>query len=302
MSFFNTLYTCTPQPVVTVVCSKSVPEQLITFHKAFMEQACPGDYHIRDLGNGEIEDLFAQLSITFLGQSFIYGLKDGDLSANERKKFDLFLKNYHGPHTIYFFTSDAAYEKNALVLDIKIDKAAFQEFIQHHKLSGITTSFIDALFAYKPVYTFDEAVKLITYGQLLGARSEQFFSTWITRILSQDVSLFTLSQHFFAQHKAALLQLWQTVQPHYPPEFWIAYFSEQLWQATLFVQCAQAGKAAQAKPYTYRLPFSFTQKDWKKYTVKQLMNAQRFLYEVDHGLKNGYATDGIELFIHAGLK
>ena len=88
---------------------------------------------------------------------------------------------------------------------------------------------------------------------------------------------------------------------HYAPEFWIAFFSEQLWQASIYVQYVSQNNAAEGRKYAYRLPFSFFQKDYKKYTLEQFARAHDFLYAIDHGTKNGSASDGIELFIHAAF-
>ncbi len=302
MSVFQDLLTVSASgSCIKIVCTKSVPEKLVSFHRASLQKLTPQDYRVLLLDDYNLEDLFAQLSITFLGQTSIYAIKDGDISAADRKKLDSFLKEYSGPHTVYFFTSDQIYEKNALLLDAAITKKSFQEFAALSGNTSVAPTFIEKLFTLKTSYTFDESLTLISYAHLLGARSETFFSEWVSRILVDDISLFTLSQHFFAQQKNLLLQEWLRLKDRYPTEFWIAFFSEQLWQAMLYNQYASRGRAAEAKRFAYRLPFSYFQKDWKRYSLAQLTKAHEFLYEVDYGLKNGYATDGIELFIHSAF-
>jgi len=302
VSVFQDLLTVpTSGSCIKIVCTKSVPEKLISFQRTILQKLTPQDYRTLLLDDYNLEDLFAQLSITFLGQTSIYAIKDGDLSASDRKKFDSFLKEYSGPHIVYFFTSDAVYEKNALLFETVIAKKLLLELVTLSNNISVAPNFIEKLFTLKSSYTFDESLTLITYAHLLGARSEAFFADWVTRILVDDISLFTLSQYFFAQQKNLLLQEWSRLKDRYPTEFWVAFFSEQLWQAILYNQYASRGKAAEAKRFTYRLPFSYSQKDWKKYSVAQLTRAHEFLYEIDHGLKNGYATDGIELFIHSAF-
>lgn len=290
---------------ITIFCAQSIPEKIIDFHRltllALSSQALP--YNVILLDDVDLEDLFAQLSITFLGQVCLYALKDGppgSLSPAERKKLNQFLKEYTGPHYLYFFTSDSLYEKNAVVLDTVITQRAFQELVVSTGLN-VAPSFIEKLYLQRSSYTFDEALSLLRYADLLGSRNELFFSTWLTRLLADDTSLFKLSQYFFSQQKNLLIQEWIRLKDHYTPEFWVAFFSEQLWQAALYVQYTQAGKSVEAKRHAYRLPFSFFQKDYKRYTIVQLAKAHEFLYKIDHGLKNGYATDGLELFIHTAL-
>ncbi len=305
MSAFQELLTVPiagAQGCIKILCKKMIPEKLISFHRTIFQRVTPKDYRVILLEGCDLEDLFIQLSITFLGQTSIYALKDGDISVPDRKKLDNFLKEYSGPHTLYFFTSDPVYEKNALVVESIITKKLFQELAFSGGYTAIAPTFIEKLFMLKSSYTFDESLSLLQYAHLLGVRNEAFFSDWVARIVSDDISLFTLSQYFFAQQKNLLLKEWSTLKKRYPVEFWIAFFSEQLWQAILYYQYASLGKAAEAKRFAYRLPFSYFQNDWKRYSFDQLVQAHAFLYEVDHGLKNGYATEGIEIFIHASLR
>ncbi len=304
--FFEKLYAMPAQAgCIMIFCAQSIPEKIINFHRLALLAAGSNTlpYSVILLDDIDLEGLFAQLSITFLGQVCLYALKDGpscSLSPTERKKLNLFLKEYTGPHYVYFFTNDPLYEKNALVLDTVITQRSFQELVMSTGLN-VAPSFIEKLYTYRSSYTFDEALSLVRYADLLGARNDLFFSAWLTRILADDTSLFILSQYFFSQQKNLLIQEWIRLKDHYTPEFWIAFFSEQLWQAALYVQYTQAGKSAEAKRHAYRLPFSFFQKDYKRYTLTQLAKAHEFLYKIDHGLKNGYATDGLELFIHTAF-
>jgi hypothetical protein len=303
MSVFQQLYTVPAKAgCITIFCPKSIPEKLIDFHRTIICSQISSQYRVILLQDCDIEELFAQLAITFLGEAFIYALKDSDISVAQRKKLDAFLKDYLGPHYVYFFTSEPHYEKNGLVLESAVNKKTFQELAAQNGHKALAPSFIDKLYAERASYTFDESIMLMRYANLLGSRHDIFFSEWLNRILVDDISLFTLSQYFFAQQRQLLMAEWARLKDQYPTEFWIAFFSEQLWQATLYIQYAAAGKAAEAKRHAYRLPFSFFQKDYKRYTRQQLAQAHEFLYTVDHGLKNGYATDGLEIFIHSAFR
>lgn len=301
MSVFQQLCALPVNAHTKIFCEKIIPEKLISFHRDSLKNITDSPYHIINLADCDFEDFFAQLSITFLGQTALYALKDGDITPTERKKLDLFLKDYSGPHTLYFFTQQPQYEKNALIIDAVITQKTFQELALISNKKALAPSFTEKLFSYRATYAFDESLTLIEYADLLGARHELFFVEWLDRILVDEISLFTLSQYFFSKQKQLFLSEWSRLKDNYPVEFWVSYFSEQLWQASIYIHFAQAGKALEGKRYAYRLPFSFFQKDYKKYTVEQLTQAHQFLYSVDHGLKNGHATDGIELFIHKAL-
>jgi hypothetical protein len=43
----------------------------------------------------------------------------------------------------------------------------------------------------------------------------------------------------------------------------------------------------EAKKVGFRLPFSFMQRDWKKTSVHELIQAHDCIYALDYGLKNG---------------
>ncbi len=285
---------------IKIFCTKMIPEKFIPFHRAILQSKTPLDYCSISLDGCDLEDLFAKLSITFLGQSSLYAIKDADLTISERKKLDRFLKEYTGPHFIFFFTSQPQYEKNALILDGMITKEEFQVIVTNSN-NVVAPLFIEKLFSLRSTYSFDESLTLVHYASLLGSRSDIFFSEWLDRILTDDVSLFTLSQYFFSQQKDMLSSEWERLKKRYPMEFWIAFFSEQLWQAALYLGYALIGKGPEVRRYTYRLPFSFSQKDWKKYNLNQLALAHELLYKIDHSLKNGCSHDNIDLFVYTAL-
>ena len=156
---------------IKVYCEKTVPDRLITLHRSTIKTE---NYLVINLPECDIDDLFAQLSITFLGQVQVYALKDGDLSPSNRKKVDLFLKQYTGPHTVYFFSSEPQYQKDALVIDRVVTLSTFHELAQLSQKRAVAPAFITKLFTHKKQYTFDQALLLLEYADLLGSRNEIF--------------------------------------------------------------------------------------------------------------------------------
>ena len=124
----------------------------------------------------------------------------------------------------------------------------------------------------------------------------EFFSSWFDRIVEQKQSLFALSNYFFAKDSKNFYAAWRSVAADYPPEFWIAFWAEQLWQAMIFVTLAQTEDLSVAKKSVSRLPFAFMYKDWRKYSVADLTQAHALLYAIDYANKNGSVIDGLELW------
>ena len=72
-------------------------------------------------------------------------------------------------------------------------------------------------------------------------------------------------------------------------------------QALIYVQRARREGMLEAKKGTYRLPFSFLNKDWQKYSPDSLVAAHDALYRFDYNLKHGGTVNGLELWYHRFL-
>ena len=51
-----------------------------------------------------------------------------------------------------------------------------------------------------------------------------------------------------------------------------------------------------AKKISYRLPFSFLNRDWRKFSLEELKGAHSFLYTLDYKLKNNCEPGYLDLF------
>ena len=95
--------------------------------------------------------------------------------------------------------------------------------------------------------TLDDACRMMNYQTVVGRNGNQFFDQWYTKLVLSEVSLFTLSQYFLGRNTKLFLKQWKACKNDYPPEFWVAYWSEQLWQAAQYVSKAKAYGVAEAK-------------------------------------------------------
>ncbi len=244
------------------------------------------------------------LSISFLGQSSVYVIYAG---AESNGKFDAqflgFLTSYTGPHRLILFTKpDQALPElpstERITVPEAIDRATYSTlyaFLRPGELCD--PKFVQQLFGRAELgasatISLERACVIVAYQAVVGKNYEQFFTNWFDKVCEPKRSLFTLSQYLFAQDGPRFYALWLEVKDDYAQEFWVAYFSEQIWQALSFVAARQAGAQPQQGN---RLPFSFGQRDWKRHTIPNLSQAFDLLYRIDYSNKNGALTEGFDL-------
>jgi len=258
-----------------------------------------------DIGTLRFSDVVCQLEMALLGNTSLYWLKDLSLlSDTVIRQYTAYIQQYQGPHQVYFFTTQPVPLTDICIVQFPdvINESEYRDlalFFQQD--SGVIDTFIKALFARNKTISFENALLLIQYQLFLGRKFQSFMQHWLPRIVVSEQSLFTISQLFFARNYAQFLKEWHMMKSQYPDEFWIVFWSEQLWQALIFIEHVKRGQLAEVRRKVFRLPFSFMNKDWKMYSEPELMRAHQFLYEVDYGMKNGHATEGIDLFVHSFL-
>ncbi len=284
------------------------PSLFFTILKDKLKQQTNNTIYFLDIKNLEQSSIKSTLETSFLGSSSVYWLGDLTLLSEQDTKFWLnYFKDYSGPHTVLFFISDTNPQLQQLLqnkskeqifvkLEPTIDKNSYINFYKFFLNQNIDPSFVENLFSARSLIPLDIASILFNYQSLLGKKHEAFFSDWADKIVISEKSLFTLSQHFFAKNNTQFFELWAQVKDTYPDEFWVAYWSDQLWNAIFYIQYMRANMTKEAK-YINRLPFAFIQKDWKKCAFYELQTAHEFLYQIDYGLKNGTATNGIDLWL-----
>lgn len=280
----------------------------------------------------ELDTLKGQLEMSFLGTRLVYFVKHAHtLDEAGKKSWESFIKKYEGPHCIVYVKVSARQSKASAAsiqpalpiaelttspevwstsavsrLSISIDLVDMQLYqtLAHFLYPDVALDsfFLSQLFHRHETLSLDDACRMMAYQATVGRKCEPFFAQWLSRLIVPQKSFFTLSQYLFARRPQLFLEQWDICKGQYPPEFWIAYWSEQLWQAMLFVQRARAKGIFEAKKGTYRLPFSFLNKDWALHTPESLAAAHEALYRFDYNLKNGGTGHGLELWYHRFLR
>ena len=266
----------------------SLQTELISY---FKNKYCPeGSYIILDCETVSVESLVAYLTMPLFGAG-VYSIKNSRMLTGQAKKFyGTFLPEYKGPQ--YIFLHDHALDmlESAACLKIVLpDKITAELYaLCAQVFYGLTDKlFVQELFSKYTVLSCEQAFLLLKYQRILGAKASVLLPYWFDKLLEPHYSLFTLSSYLFAGQRTEFFTLWASVSGEYPQEFWVAFWSEQLWQALLFINKQQTCGLAEAKKLAVRLPFSFMQKDWRRYTCVYLTQAHTALYTLDTRIKNG---------------
>lgn len=247
------------------------------------------------------------LEMSFLGQSSYYWLHELGVDSKTRQQIYKYLANYQGPHHILIFinSEDALPEtlSHKIDLDFKINK----EINSLVKLFPSTNHFRIIKFIkniqehLNMPFTLDQLCLLMQYGSLV-RDLEEFDLKWIQQIIGAEQSLFELSKHFLFRDSKAFYKSWALVQTAYSEQFWIAFFSEQLFRAYWFIIYQKSGDFKLSKQIGFRLPFDFMKTGWRYIDPNLLKSTHHFLYQVDYQLKNGGSELWLETFLNKFFK
>lgn len=285
-----------------VFTGSAYPLLFFSYIATALNKQKPGFMTIVDPDSQEESHIRAQLQTSFLGMQRMFWF--GSISALEsgaQKSWRKFLAEYNGPNTIMFY-ADEAIELNGKALEFAlpptIDKKSFPALIALAGLpaSRATEEFTKSLFERVPSVSLENACLLAQYAGLMGLNNDEFFDHWFNKLVVSDSSLFTLSQYFFAQDAKSFFAYWAKVHEQFAEPFWITFWSEQLFRAHAFVEYMRQNKRAEAQRISYKLPFSFMQRDWKRYNSESLRKAHDELYHLDYQFKNGGTPYALDLF------
>lgn len=246
----------------------------------------------------------ARLATSFLGTSIFYWFGNlAKLNYKIQERWITYLQEYRGPHTIAFFiTEDISFSFTQKTVIVNIpDAVSREEMIMLQQLLPTISStwnkqFLQQLEKKHKNIPLDLSCLLIHYALLIGKNSDTFFTAWLDYIMPLQTSLFLLSQHFFAKNTRLFFAEWLRMQNNYNPQFWIAFWSEQLWRAALWVDLVGNKSYTEAKKIQFKLPFSFIKRDWKNYHADELQHAHQFVTTVDYHLKNNGSSCALDLF------
>ena len=254
-----------------------------------------------DAAQEDIASIMARLSSSFLGSTSVYWL--GDFSAlkpKKQKSLLQFLKTYAGPNSVLFFIDQTVVStkdfKFSIAVPEKLDRSQCKKLISLLLGAQRCTQGITKICERCMTIGLDDACVLVQYFAVAGKSIDVFADTWLNKIVSPEHSLQALSSCFFAKDVRKFFSLWSNMGGEYSPQFWISFWSDQLWRAFNFIEQSKKQQYLEAKRVSFRLPYKFVNGGWRAVACRELKTAHQFLYDLDYGLKNGGSAIGLELF------
>jgi len=303
-----------------IICFKSTDYPLLFFRCLFDFLRAKKVVDFKSLGTSDTSNLYKTLHHSFLGQISFYWLGDiQEVIKNKkgRDSFIKFLKDYEAENIITFFSSYASFgitehrkaSEDRLEIDgeNKIIVVEIPEKIYSKDLTSLLNFFdvaipkrkfdlISVLLNRSNVKSLDMICMLLKYVSVTNIKMIDELQKELENIIDPDISLFDLAQEFFKKDSKKFFGIWKNKEKDFPEAFWISFWSEQIWRAYHVVKYFKLGDQASAKRFSYRLPFSFLNRDWRTTSLKELRNAYEFVYEIDYHMKTGSKFCYFDLF------
>lgn len=260
------------------------------------------------------------LEMSFLGQKNYYWLHELALDTKNKQLVYKYLVNYQGPHTILFFINSDDYlifnntlDSKAQIAKTNLEVCDLSKQITNkevldlaHLIAGPNhlrvSNFIKKIQTQFKLQLDLEQVCILMQYALLVREPAELEATWLEQILNTDQSLFALSKHFLFRDSKLFYQAWSQLSTNYADQFWMMFFSEQIFRAYWFIVYQKAQDFRLAKQIGVRLPFEFMKSGWRYLDPKLLIQAHDFLYQVDYQLKNGGSELWLEAFFNKFFK
>lgn len=278
-------------PDQSVICLHGLDQAPVLFFSVLRAHLRALAIEKLDLSGAGFEQYAPRLYTTFLGNRQIYWLGDSNtLASSDRDRVVRLVNTYTGPHTLILFSGQTCItEQNyGVALPEHIDKILYTQLATLYQLPGEQIEKIIAYDNQKMLRkNLEETCLFLQYVSVMG-RVEHHDLHELIRLYGQaETSLFKLSQAFFEKKEQAFFRLWATLYTCYTPQFWIAFWSEQMWRAGAYTALMRAHNVADAKSIGYRLPFAFLQHGWKSINTDELKKAHTLLCDLEYDFKNG---------------
>lgn len=253
-----------------------------------------------DLAATDKKTVLATLNQSILGNCAVFWLSNIVSEGIDKGKQDLvnLLLNYQGPHhIIYFLPKDAKAipGKTGMVIDIpgsvniETLEALFAFFKQDLPLKK--KDLLTRMLRENKNLPLDAACMIMNYLELVNVKNLDDFSSYLAHITQTQPSLNQLSEYFFTTNAPSFFSLWAEVEKEYPEMFWLAFWSEQIWKAHHVIGYLNKSDFVNAKRMSFRLPYSFINTHWKKFSQQNLTNLYQQLYLIDTKIKRGSSGD-----------
>jgi len=297
-------YTCTS---FSLWCIATLPEYAVVQAIVHRPQAFAA-HGVSYLAADEVgqDELYRHVTTPFLGQRYVYIIRGlSTLDKRSQQSILDMLCSAKLQHAVILFsdqyaliqehisTSDAA----VAVYAHHISPSAFRRIYWLLFCHTFPQAYVQRIYAMYSRLSFTLAYTIMWYYYVLGKNIVRWEASWLPRICDTQIPFSRLTHYFFYKNMTKFWFTWHEIRNAYAPEFWIAFWAEQLWQAYTFLYLAHQRTASYARSHTQRLPYSFTQSGWRHVTMNELACALACVYEIDlHIKRGGTSTMPFEVF------
>ncbi len=232
------------------------------------------------------------LAMSFLGQSEHYWINSLLLDAKTSRAVYGDLANYIGPHQIWLFVETNVALPKPFDLEVVLDLNSANFISSLTQLLPIAVNhyrielFLKKVQKSVGVLSLDQLCLVAQYATVM-RDVDEFNQQLVSKIIVSEQSLFDLSRHFLFRDAKSFYSSWIEIYDTYPVQFWLAFWSEQLFKALYFIKFQQKQEYQMAKQIGFRLPFDFMKTGWKYLSVERLQQVHSDLYKIDYEFKNG---------------
>lgn len=256
-----------------------------------------------DIVGRDKREVYGLLSQSMLGAQsfFLLGNISDERESKAAAAFKQYACSYQGPHSLAFFiaTADLPPQSQATVVQLPamLDQHEFillARWLGHVDIERKAGIFEPLFYARKLLLNL--CIALIDYVALGSLKHKDAFTAYLQALYVPEASLQQLAECFFAKREKDFFVLWNKVHQEYPPIFWVLFWTEQLWRGLHVAQFMQQKQFVLAKKMSFRLPYSFINKDWQRVQVNELVRGYEFLYQIDYAIKTGSTFCSQDLF------
>ncbi len=258
-----------------------------------------------DLTAYDQKALLAALNQSILGSNSVFWLSNIAAEGIVKGKQNIitYLFSYQGPHHImYFLPKDVKLTpgEKVVIIDVpyQVDFATAETILSffYQKNQRKKCDALKRIFKQTKTLPLDTLCMLVHYTELMNSKNGNELDSYLANITQTQPSLSLLSESFFSNNAADFFAVWSEVERTYPDMFWLAFWSEQFWKAYHVVSFLKKQDFINAKRMSFRLPYSFINIHWKKFSQQELSNFYQDMYLIDAKIKRGCSSNAAMSF------
>lgn len=248
-----------------------------------------------------LHDIKEILESSFLGKTNWYAIYDLEHHAKNSATLLLnYLLQYTGPHhLIVCYSVEYAHasllQKQSVELPIELSVQQVTDLGLPPRICNAQT--IQLLLANNTIFSLASFLSTLPYIPVLGkALIPIFQESYLPRLIKAEVgSLFIFTDLFWQRKSTLFYEQWAHLKQMYVPQFWITFWSDQLFRACCYAVAMRAKENAVAQQIAARkLSFWYIKSGWQKTDVNVLAALHDMLYAIDYRSKTGGDAEMIE--------